>query len=203
MLHNSDLRIGQLALGKHPALIIVDMSLGFTSPKSPLGGDFNHVIQTNLTLLTLFRQKNWSVFFTTVVYDDDTTASVFRQRIPDLNILSRNSEWVNITPQLSPLENESVVEKHWPSAFFATDLAQRLNQQAADCLVITGLTTSGCVRATVLDGLQYNYPVFVPEDACGDRNLDAHQANLHDLHAKYAHVTSSRLLIESLNHITS
>ncbi|MFT4939831.1 MAG: maleamate amidohydrolase [Paraglaciecola sp.] len=201
MQNSSDLRIGELILGNRPALVIVDMSLGFTSPDSPLGGDFESVIKANAELLKLFREKHWPVFFTTVVYEDDTTASVFRQRLPDLNILKRNSHWIDITPQLKPLATESIVEKHWPSGFFATHLEMLLKQQKADCLVVTGLTTSGCVRATITDGLQYNYPVFVPEDACGDRNLNAHQASLHDLNAKYASVITSTRLIAALQTI--
>ena len=83
-----------------------------------------------------------------------------------------------------------MIEKHWASAFFGTDLQARLTAAGADSLVIVGLTTSGCVRATAVDGLQHDYRVVVPREAVGDRNAAAHEANLFDLDAKYADVVS-------------
>ncbi len=177
-------------LGKRPALVVVDMTNGFTNPDSPMGGEYPEVISANRKLLTAFRAKNLPVFFTTVVYERPDQASVFRARLPDLNALTPDSPWVQIDQRLSPQSNEPVIAKHWASGFFKTDLALRLHESGADSLVITGLTTSGCVRATALDGLQHDYKVFVPREACGDRNPEAHAANLFDLHAKYADVLS-------------
>lgn len=194
-----DLRTGSLSIGTRPALIVVDMSLGFTNTDSPLGGDFQGVKTANLALLTAFRDKQLPVFFTTVVYKDRHSASVFRQRLPDLNILRAGSHWVEIDPYLLPQDNEVIIEKSWPSAFFATDLAQQLTDNQADSLVITGLTTSGCVRASAVDGLQHNYPLFVPKETCGDRNRAAHKANLHDIHAKYGQVCTLEWLIQQIN----
>jgi nicotinamidase-related amidase len=196
---DKDLKTGALALGKRPALILVDLSLGFCSPQSPLGGEFKDVVQANLQLLSLFRQHNWPVFFTTVVYQNKEQASVFRQRLPDLNILQQGSDWTEIHPDLNKQQNEYLIEKQGPSGFFATPLVEQLRLEQADSLVITGLTTSGCVRATVVDALQYNYPVFVPKQACGDRNASAHDANLHDMHAKYAEVLGLDALMEQLS----
>lgn len=198
MTDKSDLRTGSLNLGAHPALIVVDMSLGFTSPDSPLGGDFQRVKTANLALLTCFREKRLPVFFTSVVYHDHQSASVFRQRLPDLNILNDGSQWVTIDPYLMRQDNEPIIEKCWPSAFFETDLAAQLERQKVDSLVITGLTTSGCVRATAVDGLQHNYPLFVPKQACGDRNHAAHRSNLHDIHAKYGQVCDLEWLVTQI-----
>lgn len=190
-----DLPTGKIALGKRPALIVVDMSEGFTRAQSPLGGDFTEVIAANLCLLTAFRLKNLPIFFTSVIYHDADQASVFRQRLPDLNILQKGSKWIEIAHELKRQSSEPLIEKQGPSGFFQTTLAEQLKQANADSLVVTGLTTSGCVRATVVDGLQFNYPVFVPIEACGDRNLEAQQANFHDMNAKYAQVvTMSQLL---------
>ena len=83
---------------------------------------------------------------------------------------------------------DEIIDKQWASAFHGTDLAQRLRERGVDSVVVTGLTTSGCVRATAVDGLQYDYRVVVPREAVGDRNSAAHEANLFDLHAKYADV---------------
>lgn len=196
---DKDLKTGALALGKRPALILVDLSIGFCSPKSPLGGDFSTVIQANRQLLNTFRQHSWPVFFTTVVYQNEHQASIFRQRLPDLNILQQGSHWTEIHPELDKQQNEHLIEKHWPSGFFATQLAEQLVLEEVDSLVVTGLTTSGCVRATVVDALQHNYPVFVPDQACGDRNISAHEANLHDMHAKYAQVMDMDALMAQLS----
>lgn len=184
----SDLARNSLGLGQRPALVLVDMVRGFTDPACPLGSACPDVVAANAALLEAFRQAELPVFFTTVVYRADSQARVFRQRINALNLLTPDSAWVQVDPALAPRAGEPVIEKQWASAFFATTLAAQLQAACADSLVVTGLTTSGCVRATVVDGLQHDYPVVVPREAVGDRNPQAHAANLFDMHAKYADV---------------
>ena len=123
---------------------------------------------------------------------------IFRNRLPALNLLETGSPLVEIDPRLSRQENELLIEKHYASSFFGTDLIQRLNEREADSLVVTGLTTSGCVRATAVDGLQSDFPVVVVSDAVGDRNEEAHTANLHDLNAKYAEVMTAEQVLSHL-----
>ena len=142
----------------------------------------------NAALLDAFRTAGLPVFYTTVVYRKPEQARVFRRRIAALNLLTPDSQWVAVDPRLAPQAGEALLEKQWASSFFGTDLAQQLHAAGADSLVVTGLTTSGCVRATVVDGLQHDYPVVVPRQAVGDRNPEAHAANLFDMHAKYADV---------------
>jgi nicotinamidase-related amidase len=199
----SDLTRNSQKLGQRPALVLVDMIRGFTDPACPLGGDYPSVIAANQTLLNTFRAAHLPVFFTTVIYRSADQAQVFRDRVPALNVLTPDSKWVDIDPALGRKDNEPIIEKQWASAFFKTDLDDQLRGQNVDSLVVTGLTTSGCVRASVLDGLQYDYKVFVPREAVGDRNQDAHQANLFDLHAKYADVVSLDDILTSLKGITS
>ena len=184
----ADLARRAQSLGQRPALVLVDLIQGFTDPESPLGSEASAVVHACRDLLQAFRVRKLPVCFTTVIYDEDDQASVFRSRLPALNTLTRGSTAVAVHPDLTPMPNEPVVEKHFASAFFQTDLAPWLIEQGADSLVVTGLTTSGCVRATVVDGLQHDYCVWVPREAVGDRNAEAHAANLHDLHAKYAEV---------------
>lgn len=171
------------------ALVLVDLSVGFTDPtKSPLASECPAVIEANRTLLEAFRRRGWPVIFTTVAYDDPSQARVFREKIPALNVLAAGSELVRIDPRLTPQDGEPVLVKFWASAFFGTDLAQRLHEAGVDGVMITGLTTSGCVRATALDALQHEFRVLLPEQAVGDRDAQAHQANLRDLQIKYADV---------------
>ncbi len=193
---NRDLDTGSIPASQHPALIIVDMSNGFTSPDSPLGGDFSPEIAVTNQLIQWFAQRNWPIFCSSVVYSDAQQASVFRSRLPDLEILQKGSDWVGIDPRLEFPKGYTLVEKQLPSAFFDTNLAQQLREQGIDSCVVTGLTTSGCVRATAVDSLQYNFSTIVVSDACGDRNHQAHLASLHDINAKYGVVVNSDDLLD-------
>ena len=195
-----DLERQSQGLGSSPALVVVDMINGFTDPACPLGAEADAVVEANQRLLKAFRARGLNVFFTTVVYRSPDQARVFRARVPALNVLKPGSHWVEVDARLGPAPGEIVVEKQWASGFFGTDLAKRLVEAGADSLVVTGLTTSGCVRATAVDGLQHDYRVVVPAEAVGDRNEEAHRANLFDLNAKYADVldlTNVLSLIES------
>ena len=193
-----DLQRNSLGLGRKPALIVVDMINGFTDPDCPLGCACPEVVAANATLLREFHSCGLPVYFTTVVYHAAEQATVFRSRIEALNLLTPDSTWVQVDARLDRQPGDELIEKQWASAFHKTDLDQRLRDRGVDSLVVTGLTTSGCVRATAVDGLQYDYRVVVPREAVGDRNEDAHAANLHDLHAKYADVVSVADVVAAL-----
>ena len=183
-----DLERNSLGLGSKPALIVVDMIRGFTDPACPLGCDCPEVVAANARLLEEFHDRALPVYFSTVVYHRDDQARVFRERIQALNVLTPASDWVRVDERLVVGRGDVLIEKQWASAFHKTDLDARLRAQGVDSVVVTGLTTSGCVRATAVDALQYDYRVVLAREAVGDRNSDAHQANLFDLHAKYAEV---------------
>ncbi len=194
-----DLERRAQSVGARPALIIVDVIEGFTNPECPLGAPADGVVDAIARLLAAFRASGFPVFYTTVVYHDESQARVFRDRLPALNVLTPDSHWVRVDDRIKPREDEPVLEKRWASSFFGTDLGERLKASGVDSLVVTGLTTSGCVRATAVDGLQNDYPVFVPREAAGDRNPDAHESNLFDLHAKYADVVGVEDLLTRLS----
>jgi len=180
-----------LRRGNRYALILVDMCVGFTNPAlSPLASEAGSVVEANQRLLTHFRERNWPVFFTTVAYSDESQATVFREKLPALNVLQVGSGLEEIDARLAPRQDEPVLVKHWASGFFATDLHKRLQEAGVDGTVVTGLTASGCVRATALDSLQHNYRTLVPREAVGDRDAAAHEANLRDLGIKYVDVLS-------------
>jgi len=193
-----DLKREHLGLGIKPALIVVDMIRGFTDPACALGCACGDVVAANAGLLQAFHRLGLPVFFTTVVYHNEHQARVFRARVPALNVLTPGSDWVQLDAGLERLPQDELIEKQWASAFFKTDLQSRLRAHGADSLVVTGLTTSGCVRATAVDGLQYDYPVVVPREAVGDRNSAAHEANLFDLHAKYVDVLGLQEVLAAL-----
>ena len=194
----SNLQHNQLGLAQSPALLVVDMINGFTDPDSPLGTHCPDVVAANIELLAAFRNSGRPIFFTTVVYYDDQQASIFRAKVPALNVLQPGSRWVAVDSRMERQVSEPLIEKQWASAFFGTDLSKQLRALAVDSLVVTGLTTSGCVRASAVDGLQNNFQVVVAREAVGDRNLDAHQANLFDLNAKYVDVLGVDEIISRL-----
>ena len=177
-------------LGSKPALIVVDVVRGFTDPSCPLGSEADEVVDANVRLMNAFHDANLPVVLTTVIYRDDQQASVFRARIPALNLLTPESEWTLFDSRLPVAPGDLQLEKRHASSFHGTELDEWLRGQNVDSVVVTGLTTSGCVRATAVDGLQNNYRVVVPREACGDRDGQAHEANLYDLNAKYADVLS-------------
>lgn len=189
-----------LKRGQRYALILVDLNVGFTDPtQSPLASKSDAVVKANQELLEWFRECGWPVFFTTVAYSEPSQASVFREKLPALNVLKAGSGLVEIDPRLEPRSDEPVLVKHWASGFFGTDLDTRLRKMGVDGTVVTGLTTSGCVRATALDSMQYNYRTLIPREAVGDRDPDAHEANLRDLGIKYADVMSLKELFAFLD----
>lgn len=185
-------------MGNHPALIVVDVVVGFTDPACPLGSDAESVVSANAQLMNAFHQAQLPVVLTTVIYRNDHEASVFRARIPALNLLTPDSHWVKFDPRLPIADDDLQLEKRHASSFHGTELDQWLTDRNVNSVVVTGLTTSGCVRATAVDGLQNNYRVVVPREACGDRDPKAHEANLYDLNAKYADVVSLASVLAAL-----
>ena len=180
-----------LGLGEFPALVVVDMCKAFIDPSSPLGFECSKLIDANVKLVQEFRNRNFPIFFTTTMYRNESEASVFRKKIPALNILKPNSNEVSFLEELSPISNEVLIEKKFASAFFQTNLSSILDKTNIDSLVVSGVTTSGCVRATALDSLQHNFLTIIAEDCVGDRDDSAHKSNLIDLQLKYADVMHS------------
>jgi len=183
---------GRAGFGRKPALVVVDVNRGFTDPASPLVCDLDGCVASIARLLDAFRAAGLPVVFTTVVYDElaRQAAAVFIEKIPALTVLEPGSAWVEIDPRIAPAEGEAVITKHFASAFFGTTLASLLATAVCDTVVVTGASTSGCVRATALDALQHGYRVVVPREAVGDRNPDAHEANLYDVDTKYGDVVA-------------
>ena len=187
----SKLESHSTGIGDYPALVVVDMCKAFIDSSSPLGFECNDLIEANINLVNKFRLNKYPVIFTTTIYRNLSEASVFRSKIPALNMLEPESDAVTFIDDLAPSKDEILIEKKFASAFFQTKLIDSLHKMKADSIVICGVTTSGCVRATAVDSLQNNFPTTIAEDCVGDRDLDAHKANLYDLRSKYADVIHS------------
>ena len=181
----------KVGFGERPALLIIDFIKGFTDTGCPLGSNLDKEIEAAKQLLDSFRLRNLPVHFTTTAYDDEmVSAGVFVKKVPSLAHLKIGSKWIEIDDRLTPKSGEVVWTKQYASAFFGTSLAAALTAQKIDTLVVTGCTTSGCVRASAVDACQHGFLTKVVRDCVGDRSASAHEANLSDLDAKYADVIS-------------
>jgi maleamate amidohydrolase len=148
-------------------------------------------------VLAAARAANVPVIFTNVVFQaGGLDGGLFYRKVPALKCFDAGSSLGAFPPTLQPGPGELVISKQYASAFFGTSLASTLTAQGIDTLMITGLSTSGCVRATALDALQHGFAPFVIRDACGDRHAAPHEANLFDLQAKYAEVVSEARALE-------
>ena len=179
----------RIGFGRRTALVIVDFTVGFNDPEQFGGGNIDAAVKRTVGLLQFFRDRRLPVAFTRVVYaDDGSDAGVFAMKCPPLLTLKENAPGGQVVPELKPHPGEYMVRKTQASAFFGTNLAAWLVQQGADTVVVTGCTTSGCVRATVVDAMQNNFRTIVARDCVGDRALAPHEANLFDMGQKYADV---------------
>jgi len=194
---------GRGGFGRRPALVVIDMTLGFTDPESPLACDLEGPISEIQKLLEVAREAEIPIVFTTVAYreSDKLTAAAFIDKVPALLILEAGTSWAEIDPRIAPKETEPVLNKLFASGFFGTGLSSLLTGAGVDTLIITGASTSGCVRATAVDALQYGFRPVVPREAVGDRNEQAHEANLYDVDAKYGDVVPVRDALEYLEEI--
>ncbi|HMS19132.1 N-carbamoylsarcosine amidohydrolase [uncultured Sphingorhabdus sp.] len=182
---------GHLPFGKKPALLIVDFVMAYLDKESPLYAGAEDALASNERLLEAARAAGVPVIFTNVVYEPGgSDGGLFYKKIPALKAFDKGSPLGDFPPTLRPEEGELVISKQYASAFFGTNLAAALLDKHVDTLLITGMSTSGCVRATALDALQHGFAPFVVRDACGDRHPAPHESNLFDLQAKYAEVVS-------------
>jgi nicotinamidase-related amidase len=181
---------GRAGFGKRPALVVVDMSLAFTDPEGPLKCDLEETTEAIAELLEVARRADAPVIFTTVAYGERerTSARAMLKKMPGALEIEPGSRWVDIEPRLAPREGEPVITKVFPSAFFGTTLASYLTGAGCDSVIVTGASTSGCVRATTVDAVSHGFHVVVPREAVGDRFEDAHSQSLADMDMKYADV---------------
>ncbi len=184
--------LGQaVTLGERPAVLVVDFSCGFTDPSCPLGSDLTPQVEATRRLLDAARGKGLPVVFTSIAFEPSLKdGGLWLQKVPALGVLQLGGPWAEIDPRLDPRRDETVIMKKGASGFFGTNLASVLVTQGVDSVILCGATTSGCIRATAVDLLQYGWPTIVPRECVGDRAQAPHEANLFDIQAKYADVVS-------------
>lgn len=184
---------GRLGWGGRPVLLLIDMMLAYFTPGSPLDLGDRSVVESCRRLLECARQAGVPVVHTRVRYARDAPdAGLFVRKVAALRFLAEGApgELWRLVPELAPKSGEVVVIKQYASAFFGTSLASTLAAWGADTVVIGGVSTSGCVRASATDALQHGFRPLVVREACADRQSSIHEANLFDLNAKYADIVS-------------
>jgi maleamate amidohydrolase len=187
-------------LGKAPALLIIDFVNGFHDPEILGGGNIAEAVTATVPLLEFFRAQERPVIFTRIVYaEDGSDASLWCEKVPRLRDLTENAPASQVVASLAPLPGELVVRKTQASAFFDTHLGACLVARGVDTLVVTGCTTSGCVRASVIDAMSLNYRTVVATDCVGDRALDPHHGNLFDMGQKYSDLMTASEIIAELS----
>lgn len=190
---------GSLIFGDSPALVIVDVVMAYLDPDSPLYAACEDALASNVRLLEAARVAGIPVIFTNVLFQaDGRDGGLFFRKVPALKVFYPGSPLGEFHPDLAPQQGELVVTKQYASAFFGTSLASTLTTLRVDTVLVTGFSTSGCVRATALDCLQSGFAPFVVREACADRHPAPHEANLFDLQAKYAEVISEAQAIAQL-----
>jgi maleamate amidohydrolase len=188
-----------LAFGKRPALVIVDFVRAYIEPGSPLYVGVESAFESAKRVTAAARAARIPIIFTGVEYEPGgINGGVFYRKVGALKVFDKGSRLAEYCNGLEPLPGELLLLKQYASAFFGTSLAATLTSQQIDTVIIVGVSTSGCVRATALDACQHGFIPFVVRDAVGDRDPRPHKANLFDLQAKYAEVVSEEQILAHL-----
>ncbi|MEM7177582.1 MAG: isochorismatase family protein [Pseudomonadota bacterium] len=186
--------------GERPAVIVVDFVNGFADPDQFGGGNIQESIENTVELLKVSRRTRTPIAYTRVVYaDDGSDTGVFCLKSPNLAKLTETAHSSQIVDLLAPQSGDYIVRKLQPSAFFGTNLSAWLIGKHVDTVIVAGCTTSGCVRATVVDSMSFNFKTIVASDCVGDRALAPHNANMFDMEQKNADVMTCREICEALS----
>ena len=180
--------------GKRPALMLIDFAMAYFDEAAPLFGGPNclSALDHAVRLAPAAREAGVPVIFTEVKYQPGgADGGAFYAKVPALSCFDAGTDTQKLAPGLSVEVNDILVTKQYPSAFFGTSLEATLRWLNIDTLMLAGVTTSGCVRATCIDSISHGFITLVIEDAVGDRAEEPHRANLFDMSAKYADLLST------------
>lgn len=194
---------GRLGFGRAPALVVVDMVKAYTDPAFPLyaGEQVHEVVAAIVRLVDAARVAGVPVVYTGVRFvPGGADGGIFFRKVPSLELFVGETEAGTLVPELDPRPDELVVMKQYPSAFCATPLAGMLRTAGVDTVVLVGVSTSGCIRASATDAMQQGFVPIVVREAVGDRHPGPHEANLFDIDAKIGDVVG---LDEALAHLAA
>ncbi|NJN79856.1 MAG: isochorismatase family protein, partial [Anaerolineales bacterium] len=190
----------RLGFGKKPAILVVDFINAYTTDSSPLfAPDVVTAVGHTALLLDIARKKDIPVLYTKVLYNKNfRDGGIFIQKVPVLKKMVEGEPLAEIVPELPPTQSDIIIIKQYASAFFGTSLAATLTSMGIDTIILTGCSTSGCIRASAVDGMQYGFRVIVPRECVADRHAGPHEANLFDINSKYGDVVSKDEVMDYL-----
>jgi maleamate amidohydrolase len=188
--------------GERPAVLVVDLQYAFTDPAFEFGGAelIERATTHTARLLETARSSGVPVFQTVVVWEDERDIGLWTIKLPPCAKITPGSRWAKVDERVWD-ESDTLLPKKWPSFFNGTPLHSLLTAAERDTVIVTGATTSGCVRATTVDSFSSGFRTLVPEDCVGDQGHDAHLSNLRDVHRRYAEVTSADEVISYLERL--
>jgi maleamate amidohydrolase len=189
-----DNRIG---FGERPCIIVIDFIEAYTQPQAPFFGQgVVDAVEETVELLAEARKAKVPIIYTKVLYHPSgVDGGLFVKKVPALRAMVAGEPLAEIDHRIPPAPEDLVIVKNYPSCFFGTTLPSTLIGLGVDTLILTGCSTSGCVRAAAIDGIQYGYRVIVPRECVGDRHDAPHEANLFDINAKYGDVLAKSEVI--------
>ncbi|WP_447956562.1 isochorismatase family protein [Vreelandella sp. EE7] len=192
---------GRIGFGRKAALLVVDFMKGYVLEESPLyAPGVVEAVGKMPALLDAARQSATPVIHTNILYHapDQLDGGVWVKKSPVMRAMVAGNTFAEFCDEVTPAPTEPVVTKQYASAFFGTSLASMLVAMEVDTIIVTGCSTSGCIRATAVDGLQYGFRVMVVRDCVGDRHPAPHEANLFDIDSKYGDVIDRQTAIEHI-----
>lgn len=191
---------GRIGFGKTPAIIVIDFIKAYTTPGSPFYCEgVVDAVDQSVDVLATARGNNVPILYTQVFFQGDGfDGGLFVKKVPALKQLVAGEPLADIDPKLTPNSNDIIITKNYASVFFGTSLASTLTANQIDTVILIGCSTSGCVRASAIDGIQNGFRVIVPRECVGDRMNEMHEANLFDINAKYGDVVSKADTIDYL-----
>jgi nicotinamidase-related amidase len=191
----------RLTFGSRPAVLVVDFSCGFTDPESLVGSDVSDAVEATRRVLDTAREHSIPIVFTMIGFEPGAEdAGLWTEKSPNLATITVGTRWVTTDPRLDPRPEDVTIIKKGASAFFGTNLGAILVTKKVDTVILCGATTSGCIRATAIDLMQYGWPGLVPRECVADRAPAPHEASLFDMQAKYVEVVA---LTEAIDYLQS
>lgn len=195
---------GSAGFGKSPALVMIDFVKGYFDPDCDLYADVDDALNSALRVRDAAHDADIPVILTNVVYHPKAIdGGRFYEKARPLRYFLEGSPMGAWPKGLEPTQDELIISKQYPSAFFGTSLSSTLTSLGVDNVILTGLTTSGCVRASCVDAMSHGFITTVVREACGDRHAGPHEANLFDMQAKYADVVSEEEIVAHLSGMKS
>ncbi|NMB34663.1 MAG: isochorismatase family protein [Firmicutes bacterium] len=174
-----------IGFGEKPAILVIDLQKGITDPEKPSGFNLDNVIDNTRRLLDEARKRNIPIFFFTIAYHNTLVdGGLLVKKVPVLANFILGSDDARLDPRLDPRPDEPVIVKKYASCYHGTHLASSLTALKIDTVIITGCVTSGCIRATANDALQYGFRPIIPRECVGDRDNIPHTVNLMDIQAR-------------------